>query len=85
VKNRVLNSLLTARAGGIYLGKCDGRSFVEICALCPEDFNRRGRDIVNHQHPGEESFARCAGRVIPALEEILGGSSVMCLLRVMPE
>jgi len=57
--------------GEIHLGDWEGMSFDEIRSLYPAEFDRRGIDIVNHRPSGGESFAQCAGRVIPALNEIL--------------
>lgn len=55
----------------IDMGSWDGLSFKEVCRLYPGEFERRGADIVNYRPPGGESFARCAARVLSALDEIL--------------
>jgi probable phosphoglycerate mutase len=55
----------------ISLGAWEGLTFDEVRRRYPGEFEKRGDDIFNYQPPGGESFARCAGRVLPALEEIL--------------
>lgn len=55
----------------IDMGLWDGKDFQEIRWVFPEEFKKRGIDIVNYQTPGGESFAQCADRVIAALNNIL--------------
>lgn len=55
----------------ISLGSWEGMSFDEVCRHHPDDFKKRGADIVNYQPPGGESFARCAERVLSALDDIV--------------
>lgn len=59
----------------ISLGEWEGRSFEEINRKYPEEFKARGRDIVNYQPPGGESFAQCNQRILDKLEEILRSNS----------
>lgn len=56
----------------ISLGCWEGKSFLEIQSGQPEEFSKRGRDIVHYRPPGGESFLDCAARAVRALYEIIG-------------
>lgn len=58
----------------INLGAWEGLTFDEVCRKYPVDFKRRGEDIVHYRPPGGESYARCAGRVLPALNDIINST-----------
>jgi probable phosphoglycerate mutase len=58
----------------IDMGSWDGLAFEEVRRLYPGEFERRSADIVNYRPPGGESFARCAARVLTALDEIIASS-----------
>ena len=55
----------------IDLGEWEGLSFEEVERTYPEEFQKRGRDIVHYQPPGGESFFDCTKRVIPAFYSLL--------------
>lgn len=55
----------------ISLGAWEGLTFDEVCRNHPDGFKKRGADIVNYQPSGGESFARCANRVLSALDDLL--------------
>ncbi len=50
----------------ISLGEWEGRTFAEVQAQYPEEYERRGQDIANHRTPGGESYADLQERVLPA-------------------
>ncbi len=64
----------------IGLGQWEGLTFKEVSRCFPEEFQERGRDIVNHHPPGGESFFDCAKRVIPALYDIVLSTGGDCLI-----
>lgn len=55
----------------ISLGEWEGCYFEEIRRKFPEDFIRRGRDIVNFCPPGGESFQQCSQRVVAEWRRII--------------
>ena len=55
----------------INMGEWEGMSFNEVKSLYPDEFERRGSDIVNYCPPGGESFADVAKRVMPAFMNIV--------------
>lgn len=58
----------------ISLGEWEGCTFADISQRFPEEFRRRGEDIVHYRITGGESFAYCGKRVIAAFYDILGSS-----------
>lgn len=64
----------------IDLGEWEGLSFEEVKGAYPEEFQKRGRDIVHYQPPGGESFFDCTKRVIPAFYSLLHASRGNILL-----
>jgi probable phosphoglycerate mutase len=64
----------------IDMGLWDGLAFDEVRRSYPGEFEKRGVDIVNYQPPGGESFAKCAARVLSALDEILTSSQGSILI-----
>ncbi len=54
----------------INLGEWEGKTFQEVQAQYPEEYERRGQDIVNYRTPGGESFADVQKRVLPAFKKV---------------
>ena len=59
----------------IHLGEWEGRTFADIEQLFPDEFRKRGSDIVHYRVPGGESFDDCKKRVLTAFNEILETST----------
>lgn len=59
----------------ISLGEWEGLAFDEVCHKYPGEYKKRGADIVSYQPPGGENFARCADRVMSALDVIADGAA----------
>jgi alpha-ribazole phosphatase len=55
----------------ISLGEWEGRTFQEVQAQHPEEYEQRGRDIANYRTPGGESFADLQKRVLPAFTAVV--------------
>jgi alpha-ribazole phosphatase len=55
----------------INLGEWDGLAFDVVRHRYPEQFSKRGLDIVNFRPPGGESFLDCTMRVLPVFYEIV--------------
>ncbi len=55
----------------INLGAWEGCSCAEIERRFPDEFRKRGGDIVNYRVPGGETFAECGRRVLAAFRDIL--------------
>ncbi|HBC94438.1 MAG TPA: alpha-ribazole phosphatase [Pelotomaculum sp.] len=55
----------------IDMGLWDGLTFQEVRRSYSGEFEKRGADILNYKPPGGESFAQCAGRVMPVLDAIV--------------
>lgn len=58
----------------INMGEWEGISFNEVKSLFPEEYEKRGKDIVNYCPPGGESFAEVSKRVIPSFNNIIQNS-----------
>lgn len=54
----------------INLGTWEGRTFQEIQAQYPEEYEQRGRDIANYRTPGGESFAELQKRALHAFTNV---------------
>jgi probable phosphoglycerate mutase len=59
----------------INLGAWDGLSFDDVRRLYPDEYERRGANMVTYRSPGGECFADLAARVVPLFVEIVAGSS----------
>ena len=55
----------------IDLGEWDGLCVDEVKNRFPEEWQRRGQDLVNYRPPGGESFADVHARVVPLFEQIV--------------
>lgn len=55
----------------IHLGQWEGRTLADIERQFPDEFRKRGEDIVRFRTPGGESFADCSKRVFSAFQNIL--------------
>jgi probable phosphoglycerate mutase len=55
----------------INLGEWEGRTFLEVKAQYPVEYEKRGLDLVNYQTPGGESFVDLQKRVLPAFEKVV--------------
>ena len=55
----------------ISLGEWEGRTFQEVQAQYPEEYEQRGQDIANYRTPGGESFADLQKRVLPAFRAVV--------------
>lgn len=64
----------------IHLGAWDGCTFSDIKKRFPEEFTKRGLDIVHYRPPGGESFEDCSKRVLAAFREIVQASSGSILI-----
>jgi probable phosphoglycerate mutase len=54
----------------INLGRWEGLLFEEVRCRYPEEYIRRGQNILHHRPPGGESFAECRQRVLAAYHQI---------------
>jgi probable phosphoglycerate mutase len=54
----------------INLGEWDGKTFEEVRKFYPQEFKKRGEDIINFRLPGGESFKDLQERVIRAFDHI---------------
>lgn len=70
-ENHGLEPVMVEGLREIDMGSWEGLSFDEVRRSFPGEFEKRGSDIVNYRPHGGESFARCALRVLAALDEIL--------------
>jgi alpha-ribazole phosphatase len=59
----------------IHLGEWEGRTFADIEQRFPDEFRKRGSDIVKFRISGGESFADCNKRVLTAFRDILKTST----------
>ena len=71
VKNRDCQPEPVSEFREISLGEWEGRTFAEVQAQYPEEYERRGQDIANHRTPGGESFADLQKRVLPAFAKVV--------------
>lgn len=55
----------------INMGEWEGRRFQEIQERCPDEYDRRGRDLANFQPPGGESFSDLQRRVLSKFAEVV--------------
>ncbi len=55
------------------IGVWEGKSWAELKAIYPREWQARLDDIVNYRVPGGESLADLRDRVIPAFERIVSG------------
>ncbi len=69
--NHALEPVVMRELREIDMGLWDGLTFQEVRRSYSGEFEKRGADIVNYKPPGGESFAQCAGRVMPVLDDIL--------------
>ena len=58
----------------INLGAWDGKYVSEIMETHPEEYEARGRDLLNYRIPGGETFAETGARFRDAAEEIIRSS-----------
>lgn len=63
---KLLNQLLE-----IDLGDWDGLSFAEVKEEYPEEFRKRGEDIIHYRVSGGESFFDCNQRVMKKFNQLL--------------
>jgi len=59
----------------ISMGEWEGMTFAEIMKRWPDEYKKRGDDILNYRTPGGESFADLRERVIPAFQKIAESAS----------
>lgn len=59
----------------IGLGRWEGLPFSEIRQQYPDEFEKRGSDIIHYRPPGGESFLGCAFRIAAAFLEILDATA----------
>jgi len=59
----------------IHLGEWEGCTFADIKQRFPDEFSKRGSDIVHYRVPGGESFGDCSRRVLAAFQAILETST----------
>jgi alpha-ribazole phosphatase len=55
----------------INLGEWDGLPMDEVRDRFPEEYKKRGQDLVSYRPPGGESFADVHARVVPLFEHIV--------------
>jgi alpha-ribazole phosphatase len=55
----------------ISMGAWEGRTFQEVQAQHPEEYEQRGRDIANYRTPAGESFFDLQKRVLPAFTAVV--------------
>ena len=66
----------------ISLGAWDGRPIREVAEQCPEEYERRGKDIFSFKMRGAESFYDMQYRVKAALRNILAGDDAKDIIIV---
>lgn len=59
----------------ISMGDWEGKSFREIAQAYPEEYARRGNNIINYRIPGAESFAECKSRILAAFTDIVNATA----------
>lgn len=59
----------------ISMGEWEGISFAEMIKKLPDEYKKRGDDILNYRPAGGESFADLRDRVIPAFLKIADSAS----------
>src|SRR5208283_2442932 len=59
----------------INLGAWEGCTFADIEQRFPEEFRKRGSDIVHYRVPAGESFDDCNKRILAAFQDILEAST----------
>lgn len=64
----------------IDLGAWDGLPMAEVRRRYPEEFRKRGAELVSYRTPGGECFADVAARVVPLFEEIVHGVAGQVLI-----
>jgi alpha-ribazole phosphatase len=64
----------------IHLGQWDGKPFAEIQEKFPDQYQRRGEDLVGFRPPQGESFGDLSKRVFAAFAEISAESSANILI-----
>ncbi len=64
----------------IHLGEWEGCTFADIEQRFPEEFRKRGSDIVQYRVPGGESFDDCNKRILTAFSDILEASTDSILI-----
>jgi alpha-ribazole phosphatase len=55
----------------IDMGVWDGMTFASVRRSYPGEYEKRGSDLINYRPPGGESFAQCAARVLPVIDDAL--------------
>ena len=66
-----LSPLLRSDLREIHIGQWEGRTWQQLKAEVPEQWQARLDDIVNYRVPGGENLLDVADRVLPALQEIV--------------
>lgn len=66
-----LSPLLRSDLREIHIGEWEGRTWEQLKAEVPEQWQARLDDIVNYRVPGGENLLDVADRVLPALQEIV--------------
>jgi len=64
----------------IHLGEWDGLSVAEVRSRYPEEWKKRGQDLVGYRPPHGESFADLYKRVLPVFDDIVRALSGKVLL-----
>ncbi len=64
----------------ISLGEWEGQPMASIRERFPEEYRRRGREIVDFAPPGGESFRDLQARVVPAFLEIINRANGVMIL-----
>ncbi len=55
----------------ISLGTWEGLTFADVRQRFPQEYEQRGRDLVDYCPPGGENFRQCSQRAVTALQELL--------------
>ena len=66
-----LSPLLRSDLREIHIGEWEGRTWEQLKAEVPQQWQARLDDIVNYRVPGGENLIDVADRVLPALQEIV--------------
>jgi probable phosphoglycerate mutase len=69
-----MKPIIVKNLNEIHLGDWEGLCFEEVKKNYPQEFDKRGKDIINYCIPGGESFLECSSRVMKAFNEIISST-----------
>lgn len=72
LENRNVKTYVLDELKEIHMGAWENQTFESIKERFSQEYDQRGRDIVNYAPPGGESFIQVYKRVVPVVDRILG-------------